>query len=128
MGIAKNSFTSILQGKFKMQEKYKEAFLRAFTDLKVEEKTKDFKESLSQLSLKALYQKRNLLTSLAILFILISMNWVECIRCLLKKSQTIIRFFKRAFGFYSNAFLVLVKEIKSLLTLKLNYQVGLFSF
>jgi transcriptional regulator with XRE-family HTH domain len=62
MGIADNTFSQILKGTRKMQPKYAQAFLGAFKELQVEEKTKGFKESPSQLQMKQLYQKRNILS------------------------------------------------------------------
>ena len=59
MGIADNTFSQILKGVRKMQEKYEQAFLRAFKDLQVEEKSKGFKETPSQVQMKELYQKKN---------------------------------------------------------------------
>ena len=61
IGIADNTFSQILKGTRKMQLKYEQLFLQAFKELQVEEKTKSFKESLSQLQMKELYQKKNAL-------------------------------------------------------------------
>lgn len=62
MGIADNTFSQILKGVRKMQEKYEQEFLRAFKDLQVEEKSKGFKETPSQVQMKELYQKKNSLS------------------------------------------------------------------
>lgn len=62
MGIAENTFSQILKGRRKMQSEYEQAFSQAFKELQVEEKTKGFKESPSQLQMKDLYQKRNTLS------------------------------------------------------------------
>ncbi|MDD5477038.1 MAG: hypothetical protein PHG87_02355 [Candidatus Omnitrophica bacterium] len=59
MGIADNTFSQILKGVRKMQEKYEQAFLQAFKDLQVEEKSKGFKETPNQVQMKQLYQKKN---------------------------------------------------------------------
>lgn len=59
MGIADNTFSQILKGARKMQPEYEQLFLQAFKELKVEEKTKDFKETPSQILMKELYRKRN---------------------------------------------------------------------
>lgn len=59
MGIANNTFSQILKGVRKMQEKYEQAFLLAFKELQVEEKSKDFKETQNQVQMKELYQKKN---------------------------------------------------------------------
>jgi transcriptional regulator with XRE-family HTH domain len=59
MGVADNTFSQILKGVRKMQEKYEQAFLRAFKDLQVEEKSKGFKETPDQVQMKELYQKKN---------------------------------------------------------------------
>lgn len=81
MDIAPNSFTQILQGKRNLTKKHEEAFKRAFQDLQVVKKTKDFVETESQKLTKELYHKRNLLTIIAFGFILLSMvgNWIEYI-------------------------------------------------
>lgn len=62
MGIADNTFSQILKGARKIQPKYEQAFLDIFKELRVEEKTGDFKESSSQLQMRELYQKRNILS------------------------------------------------------------------
>lgn len=59
MGIADNTFSQILKGVRKMQEKYKQTFLQAFKDLQVEEKSKGFKENPNQVQMKELYKKKN---------------------------------------------------------------------
>lgn len=61
IGIADNTFSQILKGTRKMQPKYNQLFLQAFKESQVEKKTEGFKESLSQLQMKELYKKRNIL-------------------------------------------------------------------
>ncbi|MFH1128840.1 MAG: hypothetical protein WAW67_02430 [Candidatus Omnitrophota bacterium] len=59
MGIADNTFSQIVKGVRKMQPKYEWLFSQAFKELRVEEKTKGFKENPTQLQMKELYQKKN---------------------------------------------------------------------
>jgi len=58
MGLGKSSFTEIIKGKWDIAEKHEAEFNRAFDDLKVMEKTKDFKESNFQLSLREHWKKQ----------------------------------------------------------------------
>jgi len=57
IGVADNTFSQILKGTRKMQPKYEQVFLQVFKELQVEEKTKSFKESSSQLQIKEFYKK-----------------------------------------------------------------------
>jgi len=57
MGIANNSFTQILKGKRRMQEKYSQAFLNAFDEFRVREKSENFQETPAQLQIKELRKK-----------------------------------------------------------------------
>jgi len=59
MGIADNTFSQIVKGVRKMQPKYEGLFSQAFKELRVEEKSKGFKESSTQLQMKEFYQKKN---------------------------------------------------------------------
>lgn len=75
LGIKKNSFSEILSGKHKLKEKYREPFIQAFKELQVEEKTKDFKESPQQLSMRALL--KSMKKSLTILILCCIFNSME---------------------------------------------------
>ena len=74
LGINRGDFTSILNGR-NMPQKHQDKFIALFKEMQIEEKTKDFKESAIQLSIKELYQKtKNLLTILMFLSIILSMR------------------------------------------------------
>lgn len=74
MGMSNAYFTLILQGKRSLTEKRQAEFLQAFRDLRVKEKTQDFKESWLQLKTKELYRKTKLLTILLVCANIFTMN------------------------------------------------------
>ena len=101
-----------------------------FKELQIEEKTKDFKESPTQLSMKESYQKvKNLLTIPLISSIILSMATQYNISGVIPSRGTQnTNLFTLAFDFLLNAFFVFSKQIKNIFSqLATSFEVA-FSF
>jgi len=118
-----------LKGKYALAQQYETAFIKVFKELQIEEKTKDFKESPTQLSMKESYQKvKNLLTIPLISSIILSMATQYNISEVLSSRDTQnTNLFTRAFDFLLNAFFVFSTQIKNMFSqLATSFEVAFF--
>jgi hypothetical protein len=119
IGLKPNFFTAILKGQCKMPEKYHQKFIEVFNQMKIIEKTKDFKESPEQLENKRLWQGVKFsLTKSLFFYILITMKSLYYISAKLVGKQLLSSFFKArvdflltfVFSFY-NALAIRIRQI-----------------
>jgi len=74
-GLQRQDLSKILKGKCRLPVKHMEAFIQAFKDLNIEEKSKDFKETEGQTWQRAHWAKmRNNLTTILLCANILSMN------------------------------------------------------
>lgn len=120
MGITKFNLSMILSGRRNLAKKHEADFIRVFEELQIENKTKDFKESTAQLSMKEAYQKTKFLTTFIVCVIIFTMNvnFLEYICCSVENSRRIVKPFNRAFDFLLNAFFVFSTLSKNIFRLK----------
>lgn len=72
IGLGRTMLLMIIHGQKKMPAKYEQRFIEVFKELKIEEKSKDFKESEDQLWMRAQYKKIKL-DNLAVFVTILSM-------------------------------------------------------
>lgn len=93
IGLSNPMFIMILHRQKKMPEKYQQRFIEVFKEMDIENRTKDFKPTESQLSIRSLNAKIRLDKLAVLLYIVFMVNFPEYLVSLSFFSKTLNKFF-----------------------------------
>lgn len=127
IGLKKANFSMILTGRQNLPKKHEQRFIEVFNEMKIIEKTKDFKESESQLLTKYYNRKlRNILTGFIFLLYFSFMNLALYTKLKLDGKTNNFPLIIKAFNKKLSAFFVFLNSNLYFLQKKLNLKSWVF--